>query len=135
MKKALALIASCVITMGSFVGCGTSQEDLDSSAKNICNAFNSALQDAEDKGYDTGQAGYISSDGSHTFLENNAEAYDFIISDAQGFCEDMKDLSYVVYFEGYSATKAYVADKMDSDKIGTYPADLNTDGKKLSDFK
>ncbi|MBO5164683.1 MAG: hypothetical protein J6B75_09655 [Ruminococcus sp.] len=134
MKKALALIASCVITMGTFVGCGTSQEDLNYSAKNICNAFNSALSDADEKGYDIGQAGYIASDGSHTFLENNAEAYDFIISDAQGFCEDMSKFSYVVYIESGTATKAYVADSMDSDKIGTYPADLDASGT-LEDIK
>lgn len=150
MKKILAFTLSLILATGAFTGCGSSgskdkddksssssskgssQSELDDAASKLVKAFCAALTNLEENGTDILGEGYIASDGDHTYLSDSG--YNSLIEEAAGFFGNINDYAYVVYIKSGTATEVYVADSMDSQKIGTYPKGLEVSGT-LNDAK
>lgn len=139
MKKLLALTSAIILSVSCFAGCGdkddskgsgsseksassSSKSDLKKVANNMSKAFGAAAIDREDNGLD--------SDGTYT-----SDSEDDLSKEASEYYKDMDKYEWVCTVKGGSVAELYVADDWDSDVIGTYPEDLDTDGKKLSDLK
>lgn len=139
MKKILALTSALILSMSCFVGCGdkkdssdsgsskgnassSSKSDLKKAAEGMSKAFNAASADMDAEGEDCS--------GIHT-----SDSEDQLSKEAGGYYKDLNKYEWVCVINGTSVSKLYVADDWDSDVIGTYPEDIDTEGKKLSDFK
>ncbi len=126
MKKLLALTSALILSVSCFAGCGGEKDsdvsDLNKAAESMFKAFNSASQDMDDRGENCS--------GKHT-----SDSEDQLSKEASEWYTDLDKYEWVCIIDGTSVSKLYVANDWDSDVIGTYPENLDTEGKKLSDFK
>lgn len=148
MKKFLALTSALILSMSCFVGCDDKDKSSNNNKTSISRSSVSTLEDAASGLYKAisvtvdeyleygwitdGASGIIISDEELTLVDYEADKF---INTIKGYYADSDKYKWFCIVGKNEVSEVYVADDWDSDVIGTYPENIDANGKKLSEIK